>query len=404
MRVFHAPPADSGLRSKQRAVAAVWFAVFALVPILFLGGTLGGSTTSLKGFMLFILPVVTAGFFGFSLGFRILDLSATRSNGAAALNGMYVGGLSLISYLAILAFIVVSSTPDKLTTGWIVTFLVFLFYGAIFIGWFALIVGAGGGLLLYRLSLVAGSGLRFSNIPNAIMPKDVAISAAIVFGVVSPIFIPRVVFPVVYRILESESAKAERLKKQIVHAAQMGNGDEIGSLLAEGADPNSRQELTGQTPLALVVSNSHKDAARVLLEYGADPNATGPDDWTPLIWATGHVDREIMMMLVEFGADVNLPAAGRGASDTPLIKAAVVNDIEAAKYLLGHGAKINLRNRGGKTALGVVLDQKRMQLAMAAEQGRGHEPTQPAETTGSDDFIRSRDKMIEFLRQNGATE
>lgn len=353
-RVFHAPRSSTQLQLKRRIVSAVLFAVSALVPIFFLGGTPGGASSNLTGVVFFLLPVAIAGFFGFALGPKILDPSATHNGSVAAWKGTYTAGLSFIVYIAILAVVLSYnnfslSTADKIS-GWIGMFVIFLLYGSIFVGWVALFVGAASGLLLYRLSLVTGPELRFSNIPNAITLKDLAISSAIVFGIFSPIFISRVVYPFVYRYLESESAKTERLKIQMVSAAHMGDAEAIRLLLAEGADPNSRH-LTGQTPLALVVPNGHKDAAKALLEYGADPNAADPNDWTPLIWATGSVDPEMMRILVESGADVNL-SSGMG-DYTPLIRAALANNIEAAKYLLEKGAKINARKSTGQDCIGV---------------------------------------------------
>ena len=88
----------------------------------------------------------------------------------------------------------------------------------------------------------------------------------------------------------------------------------------------------------------HKNAtktAALLLENGADVNAKGDDDITPLHMAAYHKNAtETATLLLENGADVS----AKGDDDiTPLHMAAHTNAIETAALLLENGADVNAK-------------------------------------------------------------
>ena len=65
-------------------------------------------------------------------------------------------------------------------------------------------------------------------------------------------------------------------------------------------------------------------------------------------------------MLIDRGADVN----ARGEGDyTPLHEVAGVGRIEFAKLLLDHGANINARGDSGKTPLTIAIENKKNEMA-----------------------------------------
>ena len=77
-------------------------------------------------------------------------------------------------------------------------------------------------------------------------------------------------------------------------------------LIKEGADPNT-QDNNGWTPLHEVAQRNHLELVRLLLEAGANPNIPGGDEnYTPLHDAVeaGHV--ETVKLLIERGADKKL--------------------------------------------------------------------------------------------------
>ncbi len=99
----------------------------------------------------------------------------------------------------------------------------------------------------------------------------------------------------------------------LVWAARTGDLDAIRNLAAHGVD----LDAATVTPLMFVfpdfdhatwtalqhAAGTHQvEAVRVLLEWGADPDANGA---TALLIAAGSEDRTMMQLLLDAGADVN---------------------------------------------------------------------------------------------------
>ena len=83
------------------------------------------------------------------------------------------------------------------------------------------------------------------------------------------------------------------------------NVELIKLMLDNGADPNI-WATNSTTPLGSAVSNHMPQTARLLLEYGANPNAlTGEDHWSPFMWAIYSKQLETARLLVRKGADIN---------------------------------------------------------------------------------------------------
>ena len=80
----------------------------------------------------------------------------------------------------------------------------------------------------------------------------------------------------------------------------------VEHLIKEGADPNT-QDNNGWTPLHEVAQRNNIEILRLLLDAGANPNVPGGDEnYTPLHDAVeaGHV--ETIELLIERGADKKL--------------------------------------------------------------------------------------------------
>jgi ankyrin repeat protein len=84
------------------------------------------------------------------------------------------------------------------------------------------------------------------------------------------------------------------------------------------------------------------EAARKALADGAEVNMADIDGMTSLLWAVGIGHPELVLILIEAGADVNLRYEEVG--DTPLHEAAVQGNTEVARLLIEAGAGINVRN------------------------------------------------------------
>jgi len=156
-------------------------------------------------------------------------------------------------------------------------------------------------------------------------------------------------------------------------AASTGVTQVVESLLAHEADINAREPRRGQSALMWAISFAQPDAARVLIENGAEINArskmldvdgftpmvlegyymanvtvTPRGGYTPLMFAARMGDLNTSKLLIERGADVNLLHEEEGSS---LVIAAARGYEKLALYLLEQGAAPNTADANGMTAL-----------------------------------------------------
>jgi ankyrin repeat protein len=169
----------------------------------------------------------------------------------------------------------------------------------------------------------------------------------------------------------------------LLYAARRGCAECVRLLLKGGASVNLT-DPDRVTPLLLATLNLNFDAAKVLVEAGADVNKW--DTWgrAPLYAAVdvntlptgGRADRpsddrttgiELIRMLLDAGANPNMQLKlsppwrslrdDRGADSvltvgaTPLLRAAKGGDAPAIKLLLQHGANVDLPTVNGVTPL-----------------------------------------------------
>lgn len=107
-------------------------------------------------------------------------------------------------------------------------------------------------------------------------------------------------------------------------------------LIDHGADINSASK-GGFTSLLVAVSIGSVAMVRLFLETGADMRGD-VEDHTPLIFAATYGHAEIMMPLLDVGAEIN---AHSKSGWTPLTTAARYGHLDCVRYLLDRGADIN---------------------------------------------------------------
>jgi ankyrin repeat protein len=148
----------------------------------------------------------------------------------------------------------------------------------------------------------------------------------------------------------------------LLYATRMfvGHGQRAAgrALLAAGADVNAAN-LDGETPLIRAATQYEEECAEILLERGANVNSRTQQGRTPLIAAidgpkdfdnTNHLvySPKIARLLIARGADVNArDAAGR----TPLLLAVMRGHADIIPVLLEHKADVNVVDRNGDTVL-----------------------------------------------------
>jgi ankyrin repeat protein len=136
----------------------------------------------------------------------------------------------------------------------------------------------------------------------------------------------------------------------VFEAAAFGRVDRLDAILDD--DPAQATALSddGFTPLHLAVFGGQEEAARLLLERGADPKALSTNEAVrvpPLGTAAFVRSTPLARLLLDSGADVN----GRGEGGfTALHSAAQNGDEELARLLLERGADPSLTTDDGKRA------------------------------------------------------
>ncbi len=150
------------------------------------------------------------------------------------------------------------------------------------------------------------------------------------------------------RTLEGENA--------ILNAAKSGAVEGVTALLQAGADVNSKDGYLFQTPLMWAAASNQAEVARVLIEHGADLNAFSAElDLQGVLVDDGHGDLpdggltalhhaarenslETAQVLVNMGANPNLTDP---QEITPLRVAVINANLDMARVLIEGGADVN---------------------------------------------------------------
>jgi ankyrin repeat protein len=149
---------------------------------------------------------------------------------------------------------------------------------------------------------------------------------------------------------------------QLLEAVRKGDGAEMALLLSAGADPNalvSRPTPSGKvlqtTALGQAVGHGRLEAARLLMDGGADPSRANSNGATPLITAVGHGQLEVLQLLLARGAAVDAvhPRTGFTAFHAACFK----NQAECAEALVRAGCDVRLKDGNGRTGREVAEEQ-----------------------------------------------
>lgn len=126
-------------------------------------------------------------------------------------------------------------------------------------------------------------------------------------------------------------------------------GGLLGRILGRKSTEVDAPDQKGNTPLALAVQNGQVAAVALLLEHGANANASLRSGSTLLHDAAMRNDPDIASLLLDHEADIE--AGERGSRMTPLAQAAFSGSTETAAVLLQRGASVGVRCWEGETSL-----------------------------------------------------
>uniref|UniRef100_A0A7C4H6L4 Uncharacterized protein n=1 Tax=Thermofilum pendens TaxID=2269 RepID=A0A7C4H6L4_THEPE len=136
-------------------------------------------------------------------------------------------------------------------------------------------------------------------------------------------------------------------------AVREGDPQRVKQLVERGANVNARGERDW-TPLHLAAFYGYLEVVRFLVEKGAEVNARNVDRRIPLHYAAAEGHLEVVRFLVEKGANVN---ARDNKGWTPLHLAALYGHLEVARLLLEAGADPTLRDDTGRTPADLAREE-----------------------------------------------
>ena len=158
----------------------------------------------------------------------------------------------------------------------------------------------------------------------------------------------------------------------LMTAARTGHVDAAEVLLSHGADVNAREQWRGQTALMWATAQGHPAMAQLLIARGADVNARSNvqkwerqntaeprEKWLPLggftslLFAAREGCVACVGVLVDAGADVN---ATDPEGISTLLSAIINGHYDTAAVLLERGANPNLADETGRSALYAAVD------------------------------------------------
>jgi len=181
--------------------------------------------------------------------------------------------------------------------------------------------------------------------------------------------------PMIAKLLEAgadANAATTEGETALMTVARTGNVEAAKVLLAHGADVNSKEQWRQQTPLMWAVAESHPEMARELIAHGADVNARQVtwnwerqvtkeprEKWmplgglTPLLFGARQGCVDCARVLVQAGADIN---ATNPNGFSAILLAIINSHYDFAASLLDQGADVNIADEVGRTPLYAAVD------------------------------------------------
>jgi ankyrin repeat protein len=136
---------------------------------------------------------------------------------------------------------------------------------------------------------------------------------------------------------------------------------------SEFIDPNVFDNQ-GNSALIIALKNGYTQAAKILIQNGANINVVDSNGWTPLAWAAREGYTELASLMVTKGAIVDQVI--ETIQMTAFTIAIQNKHIKIAKIHAPHGVDVNLPNNIDWTPLAYAIDNKRLDMVQfLIEQG-----------------------------------
>ena len=154
------------------------------------------------------------------------------------------------------------------------------------------------------------------------------------------------------RLNDTFEQETERGDTLLTLAARHGSTEAVRLLLQEGANVNASNAKDGASALTVAIQSGHSSMVRMLLELKADAAQSASDGRTPLLLAAPQGQAEVVRLLL--AASSNRAKMADHSSETgvtALHKAAFMGHDETVRHLLKAGARVNLADAEGATPL-----------------------------------------------------
>ena len=127
----------------------------------------------------------------------------------------------------------------------------------------------------------------------------------------------------------------------LIRASRNGNLKIVKALLAAGATPNMNDGfVNGWTPMLHAIHKNQPEVVILLIDAGADVNGRAPNGCTPLMFAAGEGQLGVVTLLLEKGAD---PRAETLDHTTALTNAVAGGHTEIVRLLLARAPDLRLK-------------------------------------------------------------
>lgn len=146
---------------------------------------------------------------------------------------------------------------------------------------------------------------------------------------------------------------------EIHDASDKGDTAEVKTLLSKQPDLVNAKNEKGSTPLHLASFKGHLEAAKLLLEKGADIEAVNGGGFTPLQLAAYGGHRDVVEFLIDKGSNINAinKQTGMTALDFAFMREMQARKLDIATFLIEKGAEfdVNKKNQSGYTLLDMAI-------------------------------------------------